>query len=191
MKPEAAYRIYLGLRLHFTQPKYMVHLVKNLPPLPKNKSIPFAIQKKSKDYTSQEWIEYLIANFVDGDRYGGAFTDGERVYLEWKKRKEGLLYFLKEDLTNLKDIYRLQSIEEVWNSPSYPPILQAWLGKKINLETVVVINRLYKYKGVLDKRWKDDILWEPLSMIMAKYQPFVSVDMSQVEQIVQQAFPPE
>lgn len=185
-----AYKIYLSLKLHFTKPNYDIRTDGILQKIPKNKKISYTFQKKSNVLDQKQWIEYLIANFAAGDPYGGAFRDGTDQYLDWKRRKESLRYVFKQDLTTMKEHARLGSVEASLELSvhSHPPLLKLYLGKKICIETLVILNKVYKYISTLDQKLADDIMWQEVSHLIKKYSPFVEADAIEFSNLVQEIF---
>jgi hypothetical protein len=103
MDEYSVYKMYLALKLHFTTENYDVIAQKgrvraSRQAFAKRKDI-FSIRKVSKTYSDEEVANFLVANFISGDRWGGMFDAeaGER-YLEWKKRIESLGYMFTNDL---------------------------------------------------------------------------------------------
>ena len=98
----SVYRFYLALKLHFTTDNYDVikqqgKVRATKKSLYKRKDIGF-IKRIATTYNDEEVVNFLIANFVSGDRWGGLFDQqAKETYLLWKKRIESLTYtFTKE-----------------------------------------------------------------------------------------------
>ena len=91
------YRYYLALRLHFTTDQYDVvkqsgRVKASKQAFYKRKDLP-AIRKVAETYSDHEVVNFLVANFVSGDRWGGVFdTDAKQRYTQWKKRLESITY---------------------------------------------------------------------------------------------------
>ena len=134
---------------------------------------------------------FLVANFVSGDRWGGMFDidAGERYQL-WKKKIESLSYNFSQELDalieemedkNLKlsDIFSVQSGQ-------HPYIIKAFLRKTISIETLVILEKLNKYVEVFDKEITDTVVWPDISRLIKKYKPFLSIDTEKFNGIFRQ-----
>ena len=106
MEAYDVYRSYLALRLHFTTDKYDVIKQQGRVKATKQSFFKrtdlFAIRKIAESYSDKEVVDFLVANFITGDRWGGVFDSeaGDR-YLEWKAKIEGLTYTFNSDIENL------------------------------------------------------------------------------------------
>jgi hypothetical protein len=80
----SVYKMYIALKLHFTTDKYDVvkqrGKVKASRQAFAKRTDLFSIRKISKTYSDEEVANFLVANFVSGDRWGGMFDidAGER-----------------------------------------------------------------------------------------------------------------
>ena len=187
MNLDGAYRIYLSLRLHFTDPKYDVRDTGGFRKIPGNKPVPPTFQKFVQRYQTKDWVEYLIANFTGGDNYGGVFTDGRERYTDWLKRKESRSYIFEQDLYTIHT--DCPTLSDAWTiSQGHPKLLQLYLGQHICLETLVIINKMYKYVEVVDAQLEDDPVWNHTSHLIKKYGPFVELETSKYSTIIQHVF---
>ena len=92
MEPFDVYKIYLSLKLHFTTDSYDITKHKyaakgRKETFLKRKDL-MVIRKLARDFSREEIINILIANFVSGDKWGGMF-DAEAMerYKHWKANK--------------------------------------------------------------------------------------------------------
>ena len=192
MEPYEVYRAYLALRLHFTTNNYDVikqqgRVRASKQSFFKRKDL-FAINKISKEYSDKEVVDFLVANFVSGDRWGGVFdSEAKETYLEWKKRIESITYTFDKDLSTLLRIMEKNDVEfdtlfQPFNG-SHPAILKLYLKKSVSIETLVILNKLNKFVDFLDKKLDKDIVWPDVSRIIKKYQPFLKVDKEKYDAI--------
>jgi len=169
------YRFYLALKLHFTTDKYDVIKQKGRV---RAKRAAFAkrndlisIKKIAKNYSDEEVVNFLVANFVSGDRWGGIFdTEANERYLSWKKRIEGLTYTFTEDINKLfsNNINPFSCSKE---EHSY--IIKQYLRNNVSIETLVVIDSFRSFVDEYDQIYKEDIVWPDISRIIKKYKPFL------------------
>ena len=84
------YRSYLALRLHFTTDKYDAIKQRGRVRATKQSFFKrtdlFNIRKIAETYSEKEIVDFLVANFVSGDRWGGVFdSEAKHNYLDWKR----------------------------------------------------------------------------------------------------------
>jgi len=192
MDEYSVYKMYLALKLHFTTENYDVIAQKgrvraSRQAFAKRKDI-FSIRKVSKTYSDEEVANFLVANFISGDRWGGMFDAeaGER-YLEWKKRIESLGYMFTNDLDRLleeldKDNMTFHDSFKITKS-QHPYIIKAFLRKTIGIETLVILERLTGFIKTFDAEINDTIVWPDISRLIKKYKPFLVIDMEKYDAI--------
>jgi hypothetical protein len=133
-------------------------------------------------------MEYLISNFVNGDKWGGVFSaDGDDIYLAWKKTQESLTYIFGQEIEQLSEQY--VNINEVWDCTNgHPDILKLYYGKRCHLETLVILNKLYKFRDVVNKELQQDPAWESVNRLLQKYSPFINIDKEKFSMITNKVF---
>jgi hypothetical protein len=158
-----AYRYFMAIKLHFTTDKYDV-FEKNGRVTGKRTTFDSRndrglfeklANKFSKD---KDLIQYFAANFAYGNNGVIYSTDSDDYYDVWIKRKQSMGRIFEIDMltiqrhleNNKKQYDALYSIDD-----HAPELLSLYLGKKIALESMVILNDLENY---LDK-------WEPLIML--------------------------
>lgn len=188
----SVYKMYLALKLHFTTENYDViaqrgRVRASRAAFAKRKDL-YSIKKVSKTYTDEEVANFLVANFVSGDRWGGMFDSeaGER-YADWKKRIESLGYLFTNDLDNLLEDLESQNMSfadafKITRS-EHPYIIKAFLRKTISLETMVIIEKLDPFLDNFDANVPDKIMWPDISRLMRKYKPFLRFDREKFDAI--------
>lgn len=185
MNEYSVYKMYLALKLHFTTDSYDVIANKgrvraSKQAFAKRKDL-YSIKKISKTYTDEEVVNFLVSNFVSGDRWGGMFDSeaGER-YTDWKRKIESLSYIFKNDLevissekdvNNIKydDMFKLYKTE-------HPYIIKMFLRKDITLETLVILEKLTPFVNSFDNELSEDLIWPDISRLIKKYKPFLKID---------------
>ena len=181
----SVYKMYIALKLHFTTDKYDVvkqrGKVKASRQAFAKRTDLFSIRKISKNYSDEEVANFLVANFVSGDRWGGMFDidAGERYQL-WKKKIESLSYNFSQELDALIEEMEDKNLKlsEIFSvqSGQHPYIIKAFLRKTISIETLVILEKLNKYVEVFDKEITDTVVWPDISRLIKKYKPFLSID---------------
>ena len=191
MTIDDAYRIYTALRLHFTTDNYDIRsgIIPKKPKAGVKTSFKKKLQTLMKQYNYQEeeLIGYLVANFLNGNEWGIFEPMGHEIFMEWKRIQESLTYNYKQDITNLS--YLVSTPQELFNSSQgHPVILKAYCGKKCRLETLVILNKLYKFTVEMDERLVLDPVWNSVSRTIHKYSPFIKVEKEKFSMITTQVF---
>jgi hypothetical protein len=171
------YQLYLSLRLHFTRPDFDITKSRkgvkvSREAFLKRKDL-FALRKLAETKTKTEIIDFLVANFVSGNQWGGVFdTEANDVYAEWQTRMQKLGYTFKQDIQTL---YADGDPFEVING-QHPTVLKLYLGKKISLESIAILAKI----GIIDNTdyssLSNDFIWNDFAHLVKKYKPFVKID---------------
>ena len=188
--PFETYQAYLGMKSHFTNPKY--DFIKyggksraTMTSFNKRKD-KYWFEKTSRKYSDQEVIDFLLSNFVNATNpqnlwIGEIINSGERTYAEWKMRQQSLTYMFTEQSENLLSE---NDLETVFNcSKGHPIVLKKYLGGEISLETLSILEKVFSFKGKFDKKLKDPV-WETVSMKLKKYLPFLNINVFQFKKIL-------
>ena len=189
MSPFETYQAYLGIKNHFTNPKYDYFKYKKtratLTSFNKRKDKYF-FEKSSRKYSDKEIVDFLVSNFIVADNpqsiwIGEIINSGERNYQEWMRRQQSLSYLFKEQSTELFSEVKL---EDALNcSKGHPPILKKFLSGKICIETLVIYDIIFLFGNKFDKKLLDPI-WETVSLKIKKYKPFLNTDIFQYKKLL-------
>ena len=186
------YKMYIALKLHFTTDHYDITKrngkVKASRQAFAKRTDLFSIKKISKTYSDEEIANFLVSNFVSGDRWGGMFdSEAGKTYTEWKGKIESLTYNFTKDLDNLldeldKDNLTFKDAFAITKS-QHPYILKMFLRKSVSLETMVILEKIFPYLEYFDKELEGDILWPDTSRLIKKYKPFLKFDKEKYNEI--------
>lgn len=184
MEPFEVYRYYLALRLHFTTDQYDAIKQKGKVRASKQafakRNDLLAIRKIAETYSDKDIVNFLVANFITGDRWGGVFdTEARERFLGWKKRIESLSYTFEKELGYLQ--LQMEKMDKVFdnvfdnakNEHSY--ILKSYLRGTTSIETLVILNKFYNFVDKFDKEYSNDLMWPDISRIIKKYSPFLTI----------------
>ena len=192
MTPFETYQAYLGMKSHFTNPKY--DFIKyggksraTITSFNKRKD-KYWFEKTSRKYSDQEVIDFLLSNFVNATNpqnlwIGEIINSGERTYAEWKMRQQSLTYMFKEQSENLlldNDLERVFSC-----SKGHPVVLKKYLGGEISLETLSILEKIFSFQKNFDKKLSDPV-WETVSMKLKKYLPFLNINVFQFKKVLRE-----
>jgi hypothetical protein len=188
----SVYKMYIALKLHFTTDAYDVikqrgKVRASRQAFAKRTDL-FSIKKISKNYTDEEVANFLVANFVSGDRWGGMFDiEAGQRYTLWKKKIESLSYAFSQDLDNLIQECEDSGIDTksifLVSKGQHPYIIKAYLRKTIGIETLVILEKLTGFINKFDSEINDTIVWPDISRLVKKYKPFLVIDVEKYDAI--------
>lgn len=191
MTIDDAYKIYTALRLHFTTDNYDIR--SGITPKKPKAGVKVNFKKKLEvlmkqyNYQQEDFINYLVANFLSGNEWGIFEPAGHDIYMEWKRVHESLTYIYTQDVSYLQGLVQLK--EDLWDcSSGHPVILKAYCGKKCRLETLVILNKLYRFNTEIDEHLVLDPVWNSVSRMIHKYSPFIKVEKEKFSMITHKAF---
>jgi len=178
MEPFEVYRLYLALKLHFTTKEYDITKTKGAvraseKAFLKRKDL-LSIRKIARDYTRKEAINFLVANFVSGDRWGGIFdAQSKERYETWKARNANFAYTFEQDVAKIDYEMEKDNIESPFfaDNGKHPLVFRLYFGQMICLETLVILDKFYNYVNIDN----DDIFLQDISLLIKKYRPFTQI----------------
>lgn len=193
LTPLECYRTYIAIKNHFTQKKYDYHkyngkVKASLESFYKRKDR-FWFEKMSRTKTEDEIKNFFVANFASCNDpqtlwIGEIIKNGESNYKNWQKKIQSLAYLFKEELGIICSQDDFISNFKIIGS-KHPKIIKLYLSNKISLETLIILNKILKYKANYDKNLEDPI-WEFTSMKIEKYSPFIHIDIDKYKNIVKE-----
>lgn len=192
MMPVDAYRCYLSLKNHFTKEKYDYHKYcgksrASVDSFYKRRDR-FWFEKLARNKDDKEVIDFFVANFVSctdpGKLWiGEMIKEGESRYTSWKKRTQSLSYIFKEEITSL---FENQTIDSVFSvKTGHPIILKRYLGGKVSIETMIILDQILGYRKDFDQKLKDPV-WETVSKRIKKYSPFLHINVINYRKILKE-----
>ena len=181
------YKIYLAVKLHFTSKgrsyDFHIHLGKTtarLETFTKRRDRYF-FHKLSKSYNNNTIVDYFVSNFVTntnlwvGDIIG---KTGDDNYKQWSKKIEALHYYYEQDIDYiLEQDYKFDDLFKSVNG-QHPPILKMFLSKKINFETVLILDEILSFTKQLNKNISEKVLWPKLYDRMIRYRAFLNYNLT-------------
>jgi hypothetical protein len=185
------YRYYIAVKLHFTTDKYNVFEtrgnVKGSEQAFLARNDRYLFEKIARKHqTDQQVIRYFVASAMYGN--DACIYDESRAednLFEWNRRRESLTRVFENDLNEVmlqkekNNLSRKQLFE--FNLDSYPLILKMYIGKKVTIETMFLLNKLDGYL----KLWYNSsmLLWEDERRRIEKCEGFVKFDPSKLSKI--------
>ena len=185
------YKIYLAVKLHFTSKnqsydfhKHNGRTTARLETFTKRRDRYF-FHKLSKSYNDKSIVDYFLSNFVSntnlwvGDIIG---KSGYETYKEWSKKLESLQYYYEQDIDYIIERMTTKDIKfnDLFTSVNgqHPPIVKMFLAKKINFETLIILDDILKFTKGLSLSITETVLWPKLSDRMKRYKPFLTYNIT-------------
>jgi len=139
--------------------------------------------RTSRKYKDKDIIkDYLLSNFIKNQKgWLGDFSDDN--YMEWKKRMQSLTYTFKEEMTPLVEDIELNNIFEIPES-SHPILLKEYLGNRISIEAMIILDDLVQYTKNWDKKLSDDVIWPSVNKMIKNYKKFLTFDRKRCKMIL-------
>ena len=185
------YKIYLAIKLHFTSKnqsydfhKHNGRTTARLETFTKRRDR-YYFHRLSKSYDNKSIVNYFLSNFVSntnlwvGDIIGKA---GDEHYKQWSKKIESLHYYYEKDIDYI--IERMTTKDIKFNDlflsidGQHPHIIKMFLAKKINFETLIILDDILRFTKKLNKNIKEKVLWPKLFDRMKRYKPFLSYNIT-------------
>lgn len=182
LSPFDVYKMYLAFKLHFTTDNYDAIQMKgrvraSQTSFAKRRDL-ISIKKISEKYSEKEVADFLVANFVSGNKWGGLFDASAReVYLDWMRRTQRLSYQFEQDIDALFIEATESQLEfkHIFNSTdgNHPLVVKAYLRNTISIETVVILDRFVKFMDRLNNSVEEKFFFPEMFRLVKKYKPFL------------------
>ena len=181
-----SYQLYLGVKLHFNSEsydfvKYNGKVKADLPSFLKRNDR-FHFGKLARLYKS-ELLDFYVANLSLKDKWVGDLLDNEskKLYLEWKKRNQLLTYQFEQDVTKLLEKKSIQEVLTVTKG-QHPYLLKQFLGKKISLETMCILDEITDYSKKWNTLITETLIYPETINKINKYKAFISFNKNTYKQ---------
>ena len=183
-----AYTLYLGIKLHFHSKdydfiKYNGKVKSDINSFLKRKD-KYHFGKLFKTH-KQELQDFYIANLSLKDLWAGDLLDNEcvKVYKDWKNRNQKLTYLFETEVADLLRKRSINKVLEVKNG-QHPILLKEFLGKKISLETMCILDEIIGYTNDWERLISKNLVYHDIQNKINKYKSFVSVDIKKYKEVL-------
>ena len=175
MQPIDAYLMYCAMKAHFDKSdydfvKYNGKSKVSRDSFYKRNDRVFFV-KLTRKYKSKEDIQdYLLANFLIHPKgWVGKFD--ENNYIHWKKKIQSLSYTFKSEIESILDKDLVAVCEN-----KHPKLLKEYLGKRVSLESMVILNSILQFHKVWNVKLAEDYVWKDVYKLMNDYTSFLKFD---------------
>lgn len=172
-----AFCLFTSIKMHFSNPKYDYFKyggkIKISPESysKRNDKLNFYKLSKKKDPKG-----LILANVLSNTKLWVTdclTSEGETSYKKWLHVNQSLQYIYTQDLSKLdSDFDNNLKVD----GDSYPKLLTLYNHNKVNIETLIILNKLVNFIPHWNKKITDSILWPDTYIKIIKYDPFIMVD---------------
>jgi hypothetical protein len=190
MTPFDAYKTYLALKNHFGKSnydyfKYAGKSRASVASFEKRKD-KYWFERISRQKDDNEIKEFFVANLVEADDpnsvwIGNVIRAGDIYYKEWQKRQQSLKYLFTQQSEEMLSSNNLEQLFDC--SRQHPPILKMFLSGKIDIEILVIWDKIFLFGKTFDKKLLDPV-WELVSLKIQKYSPFLNIDVEDYKKVL-------
>ena len=177
MEPIDVYLMYCALKAHFGKGDYDYITYKGKTKIKresfyKRKDRGFFV-KIAKKYPDPQ--DYFISNFIK-NRNGYIANFNDQNYESWKLKRQGFFEgFVIEMHPLVQRIIFFESLFAIKDG-NHPKLLKEFLGGRVSIETMIILNELVNYSKKWDKQLEDDVVWPDLKKFMNNYKRFLTID---------------
>ena len=177
MEPIDVYIMYCAMKAHFSRKDYDFNKYGGKTKVSrdsffKRKDRHFFVKLSRKYKTTIEIKNYYISNFIK-DKRGYIANFSDENYKSWLLKRSGFFeQFVMELSPYIKEFQPLFEVE----GNNHPKLLKEFLGSRVSLETMIVLDELVEYGKNWDKLLEGDIIWIDLKKLMENYKGFLTIN---------------
>jgi hypothetical protein len=187
------YCIYQAIKLHFTSESYNFFQYDGKTRVSvdafQKRRDKFLFHRLARKYRDDEMVPFLVANFVHSDdNWTKSLLEeqAEETYRDWKRTTDSMTKVYLEDLQRIcpdpKEFNDLFKVED----GQFPKLLVAFLQKDVTIETLVILNNIFNFIQIWDKKISDDIIYPKVSRKVRKYGAFLAVNVDKYKQLTKE-----
>ena len=180
MQPIDIYLMYCAMKAHFGKGNYDFVEYKGKTRIKretfyKRKDRHFFVRLSRKYKTELEIKNYFVANFIK-DKKGYIANFSDENYESWKLKRQGFFDLFEVEMKPL-----VEAFEDLFvvNNGQHPKLMREFLGGRVSLETVIVLDELVNFGPDWDRALEDDIIWNDLNNLIDNYERFLTIDQEQ------------
>lgn len=180
MEPIDVYLMYCAMKAHFGKGDYDFVTYKGKTRIKrdtfyKRKDRSFFVKLSRKYKTEQEIQNYFVSNFIK-DKKGYIANFNDENYESWKLKRQGFFDLFEVEMKPLVEAF--EDLFTVTNG-QHPKLMREFLGGRVSLETVIILDELVNFGPDWNKQLEDDIIWIDLDNLMNNYERFLTIDQEQ------------
>lgn len=182
MQPIDAYLLYCSLKAHFGDTDYDFFKYEGKTRIKrdsfyKRKDRLFFVKlTKIGGHNTTEYadiLNFLVSNFIKHPN-GYIANFSNETYQDWLYRKQNFYTIFSDEMRPLvKDFEPLFQVK----GNTHPKLLQEYFGKRVSLETLVILDQMLDYSKKWSKDMSGDFLWDDVKKLMKNYKGFLTIDV--------------
>jgi hypothetical protein len=187
------YCTYQAIKLHFTSEKYNFFQYDGKTRVSveafQKRRDKFLFHRLARKYRDDEMVPFLVANFVHSDDNWTRSLleeEAEDTFRRWKRTTDSMTKVYLEDLQKVcsdpKEFNNLFKVED----GQFPKLLVSFMQKEITIETMVILNNIFDFIRIWDKKISDDIIYPKMSRKIRKYGAFLNVNVDKYKQLTKE-----
>jgi hypothetical protein len=187
------YCTYQAIKLHFTSEKYNFFQYDGKTRVSveafQKRRDKFLFHRLARKYRDDEMVPFLVANFVHSDdNWTKSLLEdqAEETYRDWRRTTDSMTKVYLEDLQKIcpdpKEFNNLFKVED----GQFPKLLVSFMQKEITIETMVILNNIFDFIRIWDKKISDDIIYPKMSRKIRKYGAFLNVNVDKYKQLTKE-----
>ena len=185
MEPIDVYLLYCAMKAHFGKGDYDFVTYKGKTRIKrdtfyKRKDRSFFVRVSRKYKTEQEIQNYFVSNFIK-DKKGYIANFNDENYESWKLKRQGFFDLFDVEMKPLVEAF--EDLFTVTNG-QHPKLMREFLGGRVSLETIIILDELVNYSLDWNKQLEDDIIWIDLRILMNNYKRFLTIDQEKYKIIL-------
>ena len=176
MQPIDVYQMYCAMKAHFSKSSYNFIKYGGKTKVSRDsfwkRNDRYFFVKISKKYNNDEIKHYLLSNFIQ-NRNGYIANFNDQNYENWLDRK--MMFYnifqqeLKPYIKNFEPLFEIKG-------GNHPTLLKEYLGKRVSLETMVILDELVDFSKKWDEQLGDDVVWPDIKNLMKNYKGFLTIN---------------
>lgn len=177
------YCTYQAIKLHFTSESYNFFHYDgktrvSIDAFQKRRD-KFLFHRLARKYRDDEMVPFLVANFVHSDDNWTKSLledEAEETYRNWKRTTDSMSRVYTEDLQKIATKETFNDLFKVEDG-QFPKLLVLFMQKDVTIETMVILNNIFDFIRIWDKKISDDIIYPKVSRKIRKYGAFLAVNV--------------
>ena len=177
------YCTYQAIKLHFTSESYNFFHYDGKTRVSvdafQKRRDKFLFHRLARKYRDDEMVPFLVANFVHSDDNWTKSLledEAEETYRDWKRTTDSMSKIYVEDLQKVATKETFNDLFKVEDG-QFPKLLVAFLQKDVTIETMVILNNIFDFIRIWDKKISDDFIYPKVSRKIRKYGAFLNVNV--------------
>ena len=178
------YGLYQAIKLHFTSETYNFFQYDGKTRISidafQKRRDKFLFHRLARKYRDEEMVTFLVSNFVHSDDNWTKSLleeEAEQTFRDWRRRTDAMTKVYEEDLRRIcpdpKEFNKLFEVED----GQHPKLLGLYMQKDVTIETLVILNNIFNFIKIWDKKISDDIIYPKISRKVRKYGAFLNVNV--------------